>query len=231
MNPDFKILKKMMTRERKFLEQRGIMGPSYCDSKKTKLLFTDGYAGVVLQGPPRGLKELVALAVEAKFEVEVVEERYTRMLTNFNSRKKRVEVSWYTTTAADLRNWLRLNTEYCPLCGGKTRCAVVSPGHVDTPEREDALNLHYGLVGSAAVDRRRLEELLAAVNPGEDEEIVVVAFTDHNQYRISPCVQVVGAGWELFVMGIAGELHEGETRFHMHGKYKKVKLKTKGPST
>lgn len=223
MNPDFKILKKMMIRERKVLEQRGIRGPSYCDSKKTKLLFTDGYGAAVLHGPARRLKELAALSVEAKFEVEVVEERYARMLTNFNPRKKGMEVSWYTTTVADLRNWLHLNTEYCLLCGGDARCAVLSPLREGiTPEQEDAFNLHYGLVGSAAVDRRRIEELLAAVNPAEDEEIVVVAFTESHAQK---AVQVVGPGWELFVMGIAGPPREGETRFHMHGKYKKVKLK------
>jgi hypothetical protein len=111
---------------------------------------------------------------------------------------KTAVVSTFTVTAGELRRWLRRGDE-------------------------DAYSLHYGVVGAAPVDRRRLEDVLIITEPKDTDELMLIGIAEDADY-LKSIIWVRGENWRAIVMGL-GEVRDGESKFQVDGSYLTHKLK------
>lgn len=202
-------LLRIIKREAKGLEKYNIRGPVYADSKKRKILFTDGYAAVVV---PVKWADLGALG-----DVEPGAEKYEVMVGMFNSRT--AETSSFQTSVGVLAAWLRSQTDVCPLCHGKKACKVFPHKHDLSADEEDAESLHYAWIGTTPFDRRRMDELLTALGPSPEEEVEVVAAKDFAVVESGhSVVKVVAKQWEIYIAG-RSDVREAAPKFHLEAAF------------
>ena len=213
---NFEALKELQLRQEKKLREIGINGPF---EARGHWIFTDGYGAVVFTKP---WEELAAWAAAQGWTVPKEDEKYKKMLTGFKPAKT-YDVVVFKTTVEDFSTWLHLNTEACPVCRGGPSCPVTEK---PDPE-EDPYAVHYGWVGPAPVDRRRLVELLDIVQLPPDALITVTGFLKDERLTSSAPkwagVRIAGKDCDIFLAGLVGA-REGETRFHTDGKFLEIKV-------
>lgn len=214
---NFKQLEKMSKRVPPDLAKNYGL-PFFPDDTKKELFVSDGYAAVML---PYNA-ELKRFGKELGCSPEPRADLYKRVTSK---TAKTAVVSTFTVTAGELRRWLRRGVEGCPLCHGKKLCVVASPQTVEkrTPKYEDAYSLHYGVVGAAPVDRRRLEDVLIITEPKDTDELMLIGIAEDADY-LKSIIWVRGENWRAIVMGL-GEVREGESKFQVDGSYLTHKLK------
>jgi hypothetical protein len=216
---DFKLLNKAYKREAKRLADLGITNPILLGGSK-KAMYTDGVTAAVV---PR-----TWMAGPASEEINTLDnERYTRLMEHFDLKKQ--ETSVYQTTVGQLKEWLRSDTEICPLCHGKGLCTplrnIGDMKRETTPDEEDALSLHYAWIGAVPIDRRRIQEYLHALGVGDAEPATVSAYVNVRQER-DLGVSVLGKTWVLYHMGRL-ERWEAAPKFQLSGLFTDPVFKAK----
>lgn len=215
MNQD--ALLKVVKSNAKDLEKYHIKGPFYSGPTKQIVVFTDAYAAAVV--PTKWVTGARAM------KLEVLEAPYSRMVSVFE--QKTADRATFQTTVGDLLAWLRSNTDACPLCEGAKLCKV--PRHREnlTAEQEDGESVHYAWIGSMALDRRRVEELVLYMEAPLEEEIEVQAVVNYGgelTMRVGDtpvCAQgctVIAKQWKVYCAG-RYDRREAAPKFHLEATF------------
>lgn len=210
-----KALMQFMKRRKKELEKVGIDGPFYANARKTKVMFTDGFAAAIVP------------SAWCSGTLEVKEHLYQRVHHSFDLSKT-ADYATFTTTHELFTAWLRMETEMCPFCHGNLCTRPIKDyGKEATPDEDIADDLHYGWVGQAALDRRRADTLLSYLGTDPTEEIEVMAMADLNHHRSSGSsgIRLTGEGWRVYVMGLLTRV-EAAPKFHIDGIFSNPQVRT-----
>jgi hypothetical protein len=201
-------LLKMCRREQQCLQKHNIRTPFYRDAASKGVVFTDALAAVIISPVSDELRAALAAVAPEPNEALAV-----RMDNQTDPRDKKFRVAGYTTTTESLVAWCQKDIATCPRCEGTGECVPMRRDATGTPEEEDAFCVHYGWVGTARIDRRRLHNILRLLQVKSAVPCRLLGLEDVRSYdRDNNLIHVVLPGVRIVLMGLK-DVHDAETTF------------------